>query len=52
MCLCTGMLYDPQKVKEPSKKTSIKVFKRLKQIKQSLFLRNSFIKLTKLKNEK
>ena len=52
MCLCTGMLYDPQKVEEPSKKISIKVFKRLKQMKQSLFLRNSFIKLTKLKNEK
>ena len=41
MCLCTGMLYDPEKVKEPSKITSIKVFKRLKNIKQSLFLKKN-----------
>ena len=41
MCLCTGMLYDPKKVKEPSKITSIKVFKRLKNIKQSLFLKKN-----------
>jgi len=52
MCLCTGMLYDPQKVEEPSKKISIKVFKRLKQIKQALFLTKSFKKFTKLKNVK
>jgi N-acetylglutamate synthase-like GNAT family acetyltransferase len=47
MCLCTGMLYDPQKVEEPSKKISIKVFKRLKQIKQALFLTKSFKKFNK-----
>ena len=41
MCLCTGMLYDPKKVEEPSKITSIKVFKRLKNIKQSLFLKKN-----------
>ena len=41
MCLCTGMLYDPQKVKGPTKKISIKVFERLKQIKQSLFLKKN-----------
>jgi hypothetical protein len=35
------MLYDPKKVKEPSKITSIKVFKRLKNIKQSLFLKKN-----------
>jgi len=52
MCLCTGMLYDPQKVEEPSKKISIKVFRRLKQIKQALFLTKPFIKFTKLKNVK
>jgi len=52
MCLCTGMLYDPQKVEEPSKKISIKVFRRLKQIKKALFLTKHFIKLTKLKNVK
>ena len=52
MCLCTGMLYDPQKVEEPSKKISIKVFRRLKQIKQVLFLRKPFIKFTRLKNVK
>jgi len=52
MCLCTGMLYDPQKVEEPSKKISIKVFRRLKQIKQALFLRKPLIKFTRLKNVK
>jgi len=46
------MLYDPQKVEEPSKKISIKVFRRLKQIKQVLFLRKPFIKFTRLKNVK
>jgi len=52
MCLCTGMLYDPQKVEEPSKKISIKVLRRLKQIKQALFLTKPFIKFNKLKNVK
>ena len=41
MCLCTGMLYDPKQAKASSKKTSIKVFKRLKNIKQSLFLKKN-----------
>lgn len=38
MCLCTGMLFDPKNVKNPSRKISIKVFERLKKIKQTLFL--------------
>ena len=39
MCLCTGMLYDPKaKVKE-KKVVKTKVFQRLKQIKQNLFLK-------------
>jgi len=43
MCLCTGMLYDPEKKKEEKKdekpKSSFndKAFKRLKHIKQTLF---------------
>ena len=39
MCLCTGMLYDPAKKKEKPKKESLnnKAFKRLKNIKQTLF---------------
>jgi len=43
MCLCTGMLYDPEKKKEAKKdekpKSSFndKAFKRLKHIKQTLF---------------
>jgi GNAT superfamily N-acetyltransferase len=41
MCLCTGMLYDPKQAKELSKKTSLKVFRRLKNIKQSLFLKKN-----------
>ncbi|MFL1011989.1 GNAT family N-acetyltransferase [Flavisericum labens] len=42
MCLCTGMLYDP-KVKEQKvhKKIKEKVFKRLKHIKESMFLKNN-----------
>jgi hypothetical protein len=42
MCLCTGMLYDPEKVgqgDEELKPIKEKVFKRLKRIKQTLFLR-------------
>jgi len=43
MCLCTGMLYDPEKKKETKKvqksisKFNDKAFKRLKHIKQTLF---------------
>jgi len=32
------MLFDPKNVKNPSRKISIKVFERLKKIKQTLFL--------------
>ncbi|TXG38506.1 GNAT family N-acetyltransferase [Seonamhaeicola maritimus] len=41
MCLCTGMLFDPLKVGEGAGKKQVKekVFKRLKRIKQALFLR-------------
>ena len=38
MCLCTGMLYDP-KESAKSKKINDKVFKRLKQIKETLLLK-------------
>jgi GNAT superfamily N-acetyltransferase len=39
MCLCTGMLYDPKvKAKEPEK-LNAKAFKRLKSIKEHLFLK-------------
>ena len=44
MCLCTGMLYNP--VKNDTKKVThqhtydSKVWKRLKNIKQALFLKN------------
>lgn len=38
MCLCTGMLYDPEKKQEKKKKSlNGKAFKRLKNIKQTLF---------------
>lgn len=39
MCLCTGMLYDPtkKKVSEKKEKLNEKAFKRLKNIKQTLF---------------
>lgn len=39
MCLCTGMLYDPAKKKTVAKKEKLneKAFKRLKNIKQTLF---------------
>lgn len=41
MCLCTGMLYDPNSEdKSPPKKIREKSFKRLKSIKQALFLKN------------
>jgi len=40
MCLCTGMLYDPEtKSKKKKKKINGKSFKRLKSIKESLFLK-------------
>jgi hypothetical protein len=40
MCLCTGMLYDPKlKNSKNSKEVKENVFKRLKNIKQNLFLK-------------
>jgi GNAT superfamily N-acetyltransferase len=40
MCLCTGMLFDPKaKTINENKQVKTKVFQRLKQIKQSLFLK-------------
>ena len=40
MCLCTGMLYDPEVVDAvPKKRVKEKVFNRLKRIKQTLFLK-------------
>ncbi|WP_411766626.1 GNAT family N-acetyltransferase [Winogradskyella sp. A3E31] len=39
MCLCTGMLFDPNTKNDTSKKVKEKAFKRLKSIKQSLFLK-------------
>ena len=41
MCLCTGMLYDPKAKVEEKKEVKTKVFQRLKQIKQNLFLKKS-----------
>ena len=41
MCLCTGMLYDPKAKVEEKKEIKTKVFQRLKQIKQNLFLKKS-----------
>ncbi|MET1258930.1 GNAT family N-acetyltransferase [Flagellimonas sp. DF-77] len=38
MCLCTGMLYDPATEEQP-KKLNNKAFKRLKSIKEQLFLK-------------
>jgi len=41
MCLCTGMLYDPKNNnKLASKEVKDNVFKRLKNMKQNLFLKN------------
>jgi len=41
MCLCTGMLYDPKNNnKLASKEVKESVFKKLKNMKQSLFLKN------------
>ncbi|MFI1745136.1 MULTISPECIES: GNAT family N-acetyltransferase [Thalassobellus] len=39
MCLCTGMLYDPKVKEEEIKPIKEKVFKRLKRIKEALFLK-------------
>ena len=39
MCLCTGMLYDPKVKNIRSKKIKEKVFKRMKEIKETLYLR-------------
>lgn len=41
MCLCTGMLFDPNsKEIKKNKKVKEKVFKRLKRIKESMYLKN------------
>ncbi|MEJ2112984.1 MAG: GNAT family N-acetyltransferase, partial [Flavobacteriaceae bacterium] len=42
MCLCTGMLYDPDK-QENINKTQVKpkVFQRLKHIKETMFLKKN-----------
>ncbi|MGV6845876.1 MAG: GNAT family N-acetyltransferase [Lutibacter sp.] len=48
MCLCTGMMYNPNvKNKVPKKKYSNRILNRLKKVKQALFL-----KPNKIKNEK
>jgi hypothetical protein len=39
MCLCTGMLYDPALAAAKKEKLNVKAFKRLKSIKQQLFLK-------------
>lgn len=39
MCLCTGMLYDPATKSKKDEKLNSKAFKRLKSIKESLFLK-------------
>lgn len=43
MCLCTGMMYDPAKKQQEKKKTRLNgtAFKRLKNIKQSLFYKKN-----------
>lgn len=41
MCLCTGMLYDPNSEVKNKKKVKENVFKRLKSIKQSTFLKKN-----------
>ncbi|MFP2994950.1 GNAT family N-acetyltransferase [Spongiivirga sp. MCCC 1A20706] len=42
MCLCTGMLYDPKNGKNGKRKWfNTKLLKRLKQIKQSILLKNN-----------
>ena len=39
MCLCTGMLYDPEDPSRTEKKINSKTFERLRSIKESLFLK-------------
>lgn len=39
MCLCTGMLFDPQEKEKTKKQINNKAFKRLKSIKENLFLK-------------
>lgn len=39
MCLCTGMLYDPSTTKNNKTKIKVNVFKRLKKIKESMYLK-------------
>ncbi len=39
MCLCTGMLFDPNSKKYKSRKLNGKAFQRLKEMKQNLFLK-------------
>ena len=39
MCLCTGMLYDPALAAAKKEKLNYKTFKRLKRIKEQLFLK-------------
>lgn len=41
MCLCTGMLYDPATQTDKDKKLNGKAFKRLKSIKEQLFLKKN-----------
>ncbi|NND15636.1 MAG: GNAT family N-acetyltransferase [Eudoraea sp.] len=41
MCLCTGMLYDPEETKTKPKKLNSKAFRRLKKIKAQLFLKKN-----------
>jgi N-acetylglutamate synthase-like GNAT family acetyltransferase len=40
MCLCTGMLFDPNKELKKERKIKEKVFNRLNRIKQSMYLKN------------
>ncbi|MEM6864832.1 MAG: GNAT family N-acetyltransferase, partial [Bacteroidota bacterium] len=39
MCLCTGMLHDPNDKTNATQKVNGKAFQRLKNIKQNLFLK-------------
>ncbi|AXT21088.1 GNAT family N-acetyltransferase [Flavobacteriaceae bacterium AU392] len=41
MCLCTGMLYDPNSKEKPSKEIKEKAFTRLKSMKQALLLKKN-----------
>lgn len=52
MCLCTGMLYDPaERPKIPPKHDfNVRIWNRLKKIKQALFLPKLFLKGSLLKN--